>query len=342
MPRPTPCCSLNASLRRSRSAITARHVDLVEGGEHRRGAAAPRPAAARSSRGASTCARALRCASPGCGASAAERQPAAPVGAGGGGGVRRGCVAPRRAARPRLHVLLASRARRRRCPARSRDRRRSLARALRGGRRGAFGGWRLAGPACGRRRAGRPAAARRGAAARASSIDAQHFADLHVLAFLRASMLREHAGLRRADFEVDLVGLELDERLAGRDAVALLLQPRATRASTTDSPSFGNDDVRRHRCSALRPVLARAGLSTTLAIGRRVCRARSACSTSALLIELRATPPSLPTGSRCAAADVAQRTAAADQLLEHAGARTPTRPCSPALPAPRRLPRACG
>ena len=38
MPRPTPCFFLNASLRRSRSAITARHVDLVERREHGGGA----------------------------------------------------------------------------------------------------------------------------------------------------------------------------------------------------------------------------------------------------------------------------------------------------------------
>ena len=55
-------CFLNASLRRSRSAMTARHVDLVEGREHRGGVLRFDQPPRDRLRGASTSARALRCA----------------------------------------------------------------------------------------------------------------------------------------------------------------------------------------------------------------------------------------------------------------------------------------
>ena len=58
----------------------------------------------------------------------------------------------------------------------------------------------------------------------ASSITPEHLADLHVLAIL-AIDAREDAGLCRRDLEVDLVGLELDQRIADGDGVAFLLQP---------------------------------------------------------------------------------------------------------------------
>ena len=47
-----------------------------------------------------------------------------------------------------------------------------------------------------------------------SSSNGEHLADLHVGAFLVLDA-REHAGAIGADFEVDLLGLELDQRLAG-------------------------------------------------------------------------------------------------------------------------------
>ena len=53
---------------------------------------------------------------------------------------------------------------------------------------------------------------------------AEHLANLHVLAVL-AIDAAEDAGLRRADLDVDLVGLELDQRLAGGNRIALLAQP---------------------------------------------------------------------------------------------------------------------
>ena len=55
--------------------------------------------------------------------------------------------------------------------------------------------------------------------------------------------LAQHAGLRRADLEVDLVGLELDERLAGGDGVAFLLQPLRDARVDDRLADFGHDDV---------------------------------------------------------------------------------------------------
>ena len=46
-----------------------------------------------------------------------------------------------------------------------------------------------------------------------------------------------------ADLEVDLVGLELDERLAGGDRVALLLQPLGDARFDDRFTEFGHDDV---------------------------------------------------------------------------------------------------
>ena len=73
--------------------------------------------------------------------------------------------------------------------------------------------------------------------------DAQHLADLHVLA-VAAVDPREHAGLRRADLDVDLVGLELDERVAGRHALAFLLQPARDARVDDRLADLGHDDIR--------------------------------------------------------------------------------------------------
>ena len=78
-----------ALLERLLAALAERHhgghVHLVEGGEHRRGAAAPRPAGAQSSRAASTCARA-----PPCGRPSACRRSSATGGTGFAFAARRG------------------------------------------------------------------------------------------------------------------------------------------------------------------------------------------------------------------------------------------------------------
>ena len=56
----------------------------------------------------------------------------------------------------------------------------------------------------------------------------------------------QDAGLRRRDLEVDLVGLELHQRIADATASPSLRSHFATRASTIDSPTSGTDYVRRH------------------------------------------------------------------------------------------------
>ena len=74
---------------------------------------------------------------------------------------------------------------------------------------------------------------------------AQHLANLHVVAVLAADAA-EDAGLRRADLDVDLVGLELDQRIAGGDDIALLAQPLRHAGIDDGLSDFGNDDVYGH------------------------------------------------------------------------------------------------
>ena len=87
----------------------------------------------------------------------------------------------------------------------------------------------------------------------------------------------------RRDLEVDLVGLELDERVADRDDVAFLAQPLRHAGVDDRLADFGDDDVRRHakssvarvsglRSQALRLVLQLLGLT---AVRRGVSRRRS-------------------------------------------------------------------
>ena len=56
----------------------------------------------------------------------------------------------------------------------------------------------------------------------------------------------EHPGSRRGHFDVDLVGFELDERLAGRDGIAFLLQPARDPRIHDRFADLGHDDVDRH------------------------------------------------------------------------------------------------
>ena len=72
--------------------------------------------------------------------------------------------------------------------------------------------------------------------------DPQHFADLHVVAVLAVDAA-QHAGVRRADLDVDLVGLELDERIAGGDGVAFLAQPLGDARVDDRLTDFGHDDI---------------------------------------------------------------------------------------------------
>ncbi len=56
-------------------------------------------------------------------------------------------------------------------------------------------------------------------------------------------MRLKHTGVRRADLDVDLVGLELDERIAGRDGIAFLAQPFGDARVDDGLTDFGHDDV---------------------------------------------------------------------------------------------------
>ena len=72
--------------------------------------------------------------------------------------------------------------------------------------------------------------------------DGQQLADLHVLAFL-ALDAGDHAAALGVHLEVDLLGFELDDRLADLDAVALLLQPARDARLDDRFTEFRNDDI---------------------------------------------------------------------------------------------------
>ncbi len=62
----------------------------------------------------------------------------------------------------------------------------------------------------------------------------------------RRSIFAQHTRLRRANLEIDLVGLELDERIAGRDDVPFLAQPLGDAGVDDGFSDFGNDDIGWH------------------------------------------------------------------------------------------------
>src|SRR5262249_16801124 len=75
--------------------------------------------------------------------------------------------------------------------------------------------------------------------------DTEHFAALHV----GAGAVRdaaEDAGLRGGDLEIDLVGLELDERLSGGHRVAFVFQPSCDPGVDDRLTDFGDNYVRGH------------------------------------------------------------------------------------------------
>jgi hypothetical protein len=53
---------------------------------------------------------------------------------------------------------------------------------------------------------------------------AEHVVDVHDVTFL-FRLLCQHARLQGRDFHRDLVGIQLDHRIAGGDGIALLLEP---------------------------------------------------------------------------------------------------------------------
>ena len=71
---------------------------------------------------------------------------------------------------------------------------------------------------------------------------AEHLADLHVLAVLAVDA-RQDAGGLGADLEVNLVGLQLHQRLAGGDCVAFVLQPARDARLDDGFSELRNDDV---------------------------------------------------------------------------------------------------
>ncbi len=58
--------------------------------------------------------------------------------------------------------------------------------------------------------------------------------------------LRNDTGAIGADFEIDLLGLELDERIAGAHLVALLLQPLRDARFDDGFTKLRDNDVGRH------------------------------------------------------------------------------------------------
>src|SRR5690606_32990680 len=70
----------------------------------------------------------------------------------------------------------------------------------------------------------------------------QHLADLDVLALLPLDA-GEHAGALGADLEVDLVGLELDQRLAGGDGLSFLFQPARDARLDDGFTKLRDDDI---------------------------------------------------------------------------------------------------
>ena len=73
---------------------------------------------------------------------------------------------------------------------------------------------------------------------------AEHFPDFDVLPVFPIDPF-EHATLRRRHFEVDLVGFELNQRIASGDALAFLAQPLRHAGVDDRLPDFRDDYVHR-------------------------------------------------------------------------------------------------
>ena len=70
----------------------------------------------------------------------------------------------------------------------------------------------------------------------------QYIADFHIRAVLVIDP-GEHAGARRRDLEIDLVGFELDERITGGDRVPFFLEPLGDTGVDDGFSDFRNDNV---------------------------------------------------------------------------------------------------
>ena len=163
-------------------------------------------------------------------------------------------------------------------------------------------------------------------AVRAFLENGEHLADLHVGALLVLDA-GEHARAIGADLEIDLLGLELDERLAGGHLSPCFFSHFATRASTTDSPSSGTTMLVDITGNSL--YLAEAAATTQRPAGRLNLFRQHAIELARLglrleyLIDDGALVGGVPARrsfrrARVArAADVAQRMPAVDDRLEH-------------------------
>ncbi len=100
-------------------------------------------------------------------------------------------------------------------------------------------------------------------------------------------MLVMHAAVIGADLEVDLLGLELDDRLAGLDAVAFLLQPARDarlddRFTELRNDDVGHDVIWRVSClGRLRSARRVTGFDSTIEASDAWLSRSNACSTSA-------------------------------------------------------------
>ena len=90
-----------------------------------------------------------------------------------------------------------------------------------------------------------PASRLRAFARRGFLDDAQHLANLDVLSVL-PRYPAQHAGLRSADLEIDLVGLELHERVTGGDHVSFVSQPFRDPGVDDGFSDLRHDDIRSH------------------------------------------------------------------------------------------------
>ena len=239
-------CASTSRLRDGRAALGHAHALLGALAGRRRGFSATGAAGCAGRRAATACGRRRAAGRRGRLLDVAPHHPAGVAAAAHAGEID--VAAPRppcaRSASP------AAACRRSRC--RGRGRRRRL-------RRGLGAAWRSASPQPRRAGAGR----------RRRLLDhAQHLADLDVLAVL-AGDPGQHAGLWRADLEVDLVGLELDERVAGGDVVAFLAQPLGDARVDNRLADFGHDDVRGHVCESSECARSAVNRWSTLRLPRR-------------------------------------------------------------------------
>ena len=101
---------------------------------------------------------------------------------------------------------------------------------------------------------------------------AQHLAHPHVLALLPDD-LRQHAVLLRADLDVDLVRFQPDDRVAGLDRVAFVLQPLRDGRLDHRLAQGGHSYLARHLTPPPRPHAFANGAARSARSGLPTCHA---------------------------------------------------------------------